>query len=155
MTGDGGAGRGVTIRPAREADVEELAGLLGQLFAIEADFAVEPAKQRAGLRLLLGRPDAFVAVAVSGGRAVGMCSVQTLVSTAEGGPVGLLEDLVVHEAWRGRGLGTRLLRAAEEWGRGRGLLRLQLLADRHNAPALGFYGRRGWRQTRMIALRAA
>ncbi len=153
MTGDGEARAGATIRPGRAEDVEELAGLLGQLFAIEADFAVNREKQRAGLRLLLDRPDAFVAVADAGGAAVGMCSVQTLVSTAEGGPVGLVEDLVVHRDWRGRGLGARLLQAAEEWAEARGLLRLQLLADRENVPALRFYGKRGWDGTRLVCLR--
>ncbi len=153
MTSDEAARDGVKVRPARGEDVEELAGLLGQLFDIEADFAPDISKQRAGLRLLLGRPDALVAVAEAAGRAVGMCSVQTLVSTAEGGCVGLLEDLVVREEWRGRGVGTRLLQAAERWARHRGLLRLQLLADLGNAPALGFYGARGWGRTRLVALR--
>ncbi len=143
----------VKVRTARGEDVEELAGLLGQLFDIEADFAPDAVKQRAGLRLLLGRPDALVAVAEADGRAVGMCSVQTLVSTAEGGRAGLLEDLVVAQEWRGRGIGTLLLQAAERWARDRGLVRLQLLADRTNAPALGFYGARGWGGTRLVALR--
>ncbi len=153
MTGEETASGGAEIRVAREEDIEELAGLLGQLFAIEADFAPDVAKQTAGLRLLLARPDAFVAVAEAGGRAVGVCSVQTLVSTAEGGPVGLLEDLVVREDLRGRGIGTLLLQAAERWALDRGLARLQLLADRTNAPALGFYGARGWGGTLLVALR--
>jgi GNAT superfamily N-acetyltransferase len=145
----------VTIRSARATDIEELAGLLGQLFLLEADFAVDAAKQGAGLRLLLDRPGAFVAVAETetGGAVVGMCTVQTLISTAEGGPVGLVEDLVVHQAWRGRGVGARLLRAVEEWSARRGLRRLQLLADRENAAALRFYAYRGWRATQLMALK--
>jgi GNAT superfamily N-acetyltransferase len=153
VTRDEAASGGVKIRVARDEDIEELAGLLGRLFTIEADFAPDAVKQTAGLRLLLARPDALVAVAEAGGRAVGMCSVQTLVSTAEGGPVGLLEDLVVREESRGRGIGTLLLQAAERWARDRGLVRLQLLADRTNAPALGFYGARGWGGTLLVALR--
>lgn len=157
MTRDEEALGGVKIRAAREADIEELAELLGQLFAVEADFAFDPAKQRAGLRLLLDRPSAHVAVAaaesVTGGRVVGMCSVQTLISTAEGGPVGLVEDLVVDEAWRNRGIGGRLLRAVERWSERRGLRRLQLLADRDNAVALTFYPKRGWNPTRLVGLR--
>lgn len=143
----------VTVRSARPEDVEELAHLLGQLFAIEADFGIDPEKQRAGLRLLLERSDAFVAVAEDGGRVVGMGSVQTFISTAEGGAVGLVEDLVVHGARRGRGIGLRLLRALEAWAEHRGLRRLQLLADRENGPALAFYRRRGWEGTRLVALR--
>lgn len=143
----------VIVREGRAGDVEELVALLGELFALEPDFAVDSEKQRRGLGLLLGRADALVAVAEAGGRAVGMCSVQTLVSTAEGGPVGLVEDLVVHPAHRGRGLGRALLARAEAWAEAQGLRRLQLLADRENRPALAFYAARGWGPTRLVCLR--
>jgi GNAT superfamily N-acetyltransferase len=82
-----------------------------------------------------------------------MCSVQALISTAEGGKVGLLEDMVVAAAWRGRGLGSALLAAAQQWSAGQGMTRLQLLADATNEPALGFYRRQGWGGTRLVALR--
>jgi GNAT superfamily N-acetyltransferase len=41
----------------------------------------------------------------------------------------------------------------EDWALERGANRLQLLADRTNADALGFYAGIGWRTTRMICLR--
>ena len=43
--------------------------------------------------------------------------------------------------------------AIEAWARARGATRLQLLADRENAPALAFYARVGWRATRLVCLR--
>jgi GNAT superfamily N-acetyltransferase len=64
-----------------------------------------------------------------------------------------VEDLVVAEEERGRGIGRRLLDAIEAWARAEGAARLQLLADRENAPALAFYARLGWRSTRLIGLR--
>ena len=78
---------------------------------------------------------------------IGFCSVQTLISTAEGGPVGLIEDVVVAEGWRSNGVGRKLLEGAEAWARRRGCSRLQLLADQDNPPALGFYAHLGWQQT--------
>lgn len=130
-----------------------MVSLLEALFTIEADFAFDAAKQRAGLEGLLESGQACVLVAEREGRVVGMVSVQTVISTAEGGPVGWVEDLVVAEDCRGLGIGRRLLEHLETWAIRNGLSRLQLLADRNNGPALGFYERLGWAETSLIALR--
>ncbi len=130
--------------------------LLGDLFSIEPDFMVDPARQEVGLKGLLEDPlRALVLVARAPGaeQAVGMVTLQVLVSTAEGGQVGLVEDLVIHPEWRGQGLGAALLAELQHQARLRGLTRLQLLADQENTPALEFYGRQGWDRTRMICLR--
>jgi GNAT superfamily N-acetyltransferase len=82
-----------------------------------------------------------------------MATVQTLVSTAEGGRVGLVEDLVVQRNLRGHGVGTQLIEAILTWARSQGLTRLQLLADRDNQKALDFYASRKWDHTRLICLR--
>jgi GNAT superfamily N-acetyltransferase len=144
----------VRIRPASRADLEALVRLLGQLFAIEADFAPDPARQLAGLALMLADPERrTVQVAERGGAVVGMVTAQLVVSTAEGGPSALVEDMVVEVQERGRGAGAALLRAVEAWAVARGATRLQLLADRENAPALAFYARMGWAGTRLVCLR--
>jgi GNAT superfamily N-acetyltransferase len=82
-----------------------------------------------------------------------MVTAQLVVSTAEGARSALVEDLVVDAAERGRGVGASLLGAIEAWARARGATRLQLLADRENAPALAFYARMGWTGTRLVCLR--
>ncbi len=143
----------ITVRTATSADVEQMAELLKELFAIEADFVFDRDKQVRGLRQLLESGKDRVFVAESGGRAVGMCSVQTLISTAEGGPVGLLEDLIVTAAFRRQGIGEKLLAAAIDWAERQGFKRLQLLADKNNLPALKFYEKQAWRQTQLICLR--
>lgn len=141
------------IRHANLIDIPAMVELLSHLFAIEADFHPDPAKQARGLERLLRAGDTAVWVAESHGQVVGMITVQTLISTAEGGPVGLVEDVVVREGWRGLGLGTQLMGAAEDWAAQRGLLRLQLLADRENTAALAFYGKQGWNETNLVGLR--
>lgn len=142
-----------SIRVARVDDIPAMAGLLGELFAIEADFQPDPVRQEAGLKLLLQSPSAKIWVAEREGRAVGMITLQLLVSTAEGGPVGLIEDVVVAQAWRGHGLGRELLVVSERWARENGLKRLQLLADSGNGQALEFYRRMGWHTLSLRALR--
>ncbi len=142
------------LRPASTADLPALCGLLTELFAIESDFVADPQRQQRGLELLLGRPaDALVLVAEQAGQVVGMATVQLLISTAEGGPAGLVEDVVVSQTVRGGGIGRALLQGLAHWAAGQGATRLQLLADLDNTPALDFYRHLGWQATRLGALR--
>lgn len=142
------------IRAAAEPDLDPLVRLLGALFGIEADFRPDSRRQRRGLRLMLAEPERrAVLVAERGERVIGMVTVQLVVSTAEGGPSGWVEDMVVEETARGAGIGARLLSAAERWAVERGATRLQLLADRTNAGAHRFYRRMGWSGTQLVCLR--
>jgi ribosomal protein S18 acetylase RimI-like enzyme len=145
-----------TVRPARITDLPVLVDLLCQLFSIETDFEVRPARHARGLRLLLGavrRGRAYVAVAETRGEVVGMATVQIVVSTAEGARSGWIEDVVVREDLRGAGIGTALMADIAEWARASGLARLQLLTDRRNRLALAFYDRLAFQATHMICLR--
>ena len=145
----------LNIRPAVHQDMAALVRLLQTLFSLEADFSPDPQRQEQGLQRFLdgcGEHRAiFVAEADS--EVIGMATIQTLISTAEGGPVGLVEDVVVLEDHRGRGAGRRLVGAVMDWASERGFTRLQLLADRDNHPALGFYHNIGWEPTRLICLK--
>lgn len=143
------------IRPAQRDDLEAMVSLLLELFALEEDFSPNPARQRRGLSRLLDGcgKHRCILVAEIDGRVIAMATVQILISTAEGGPVGLVEDVVVRKDSRGRGIGRRLMEAVGSWGAERGLTRLQLLADRNNAKALEFYGKIGWQPTQLVCLR--
>ncbi len=149
---------GVRIRNATVRDIGALTELLAELFRLEPDFPVRPEVQACGLRLLLvaaHKRGACVKVAEErvSGRVVGMATVQTVVSTAEGALSGWVEDVVVTAEWRGRGIGRRLLDALAAWAVRHGVTRLQLLADYDNHGALEFYIRHGWTRTRMTPLR--
>lgn len=142
----------MNVRRADAGDIPALVALLGQLFAIEDEFAFDEAVQARGLRLLLAEPRAAAFVAERDGRVIGMASAQLLVSTARGGTVATIEDVIVDHAARGGGIGRALLEAAEAWARAQGALRLQLLADRENPGALDFYHRLEFGRTRMVWL---
>lgn len=145
----------IIIRPARPEDIPRLCDLLEELFTREADFEPDIEKQAKGLIMLITAPSgvSLVLVAVSAGTVVGMASVQTLVSTAEGGRVGLVEDVIVDRKYRRMGVGTLLLRGIVDWSRKARFRRLQLLADVNNRQALDFYESRNWNFTRLICLR--
>jgi ribosomal protein S18 acetylase RimI-like enzyme len=145
----------ITIRTAKPSDIPQLVELLQALFAIEADFIFDQDKQACGLELLLNSDKDCILVAELLGerRVLGMCTLQTLISTAEGGRVGLLEDLVVAADFRNQGLGEKLLSEAVRWAECQGLKRLQLLADKNNEAALSFYEKQGWGPTRLVCFR--
>lgn len=144
----------IIIRQASMNDVPQMCGLLTDLFSIEADFTPDIEKQERGLRLLLEDVTrSLVLVAVKGDEVIGMCSVQTLISTSEGSPVGLVEDVIVRSDFRERGIGTDMLSKIFEWCENRGMTRVQLLADRDNSEALDFYASRGWMNTKLICIR--
>lgn len=141
------------IRPARPDDLEVLVDLLRMLFAVEADFDFDAARQRQGLAMLLAHETAVILVAEAAGQVIGMCSGQLTISTAEGGFALLVEDVVVAGPWQGKGVGRELLAALEQWARSRKIARLQLLADRNNGAALEFYRKLGWQPTELICQR--
>lgn len=141
------------IRPAVPGDIGVLTMLLELLFSVEQDFQFDAKRQRKGLEMMLENPSACVLVAEAEGEVVGMCSGQTTISTAEGGPALLIEDVVVANGWQGRKIGSGLLDALQGWATERGISRLQLLADRNNEKGLEFYRKLGWQTTSLIALR--
>ena len=143
----------VTIRQATHEDIEELVNLLKELFSIENDFSFDPRKHRQGVSMMLDEDRSCIMVACIDDKVTGMCTVQLLLSTAEGGHVGLVEDLVVSAPYRGCGIGERLLEAVENRANADGAKRLQLLADKTNTPALHFYSKRTWRRTQLVCLR--
>jgi len=142
------------IREARAGDLESLVELLGLLFALEADFAVDAGRQRRGLAQLMAKSrNRLVLVAERAGSVVGMATAQALISTAEGGPALLVEDVVVRPEVRGQGIGRALVAHLEAWGLDLGATRLQLLADKDNAPAHDFYRACGFHPTNLVCLR--
>jgi GNAT superfamily N-acetyltransferase len=144
----------IFVRPAVQGDVGSLADLLEVLFSVEEDFSIDRNRQERGLQMMLDNGMARVLVAAdSDGTVVGMCSGQLVVSTAEGGLAVLVEDVVVSRDWRGKGIGSRLMRGIMCWARDNQARRLQLLADRNNGPAFGFYASLGWEATQLVCLR--
>ncbi|MGD8478116.1 MAG: GNAT family N-acetyltransferase [Burkholderiales bacterium] len=145
----------VKIEKARDADIPALLSLLQALFAIEKDFEADADRQRRGLQALINASgeQAVLLVARVEDSVVGMASVQLAISTAQGAPSAWIEDVIVSERHRGKGIGRALLHAVVGWASDQGATRAQLLADRDNAAALSFYARCGLQPTNLIALR--
>lgn len=143
----------VVIREAALDDLFAMTSLLGELFTIEADFTPDVRHQREGLAALMASEDATLLVASMADVIVGMCTLQPLISTAEGGVAGMVEDLIVADGYRGMGIGRQLLTEIEKRASEQGMSRLQLLTDQGHDQADRFYDRHGWKATSLVARR--
>src|SRR5439155_14143833 len=144
----------VVIEPATEADLDELSEMLGGLFAQEGDFRPDKHRQLRGLRLIFEQPSrGRVFVLRRDGAIVGMINLLFTISTAEGGFVILLEDLVVHQQFQGHGYGKKLLQHAIDFARQKNFLRITLLTDRPENLAQEFFRHHGFVESSMIPMR--
>ena len=144
----------ITIDFANPEDLPQLADLLSELFSLESDFTPDRDKQLRGLRLILDEPAlGRLFVLRIDGQVAGMVNSLITVSTAEGGKVLLLEDVIVSRAYRGGGHGRKLVEHVLAWAKLQGMTRVTLLADRDNTPALDFYRALGFDGSNMVVLR--
>src|SRR5437773_276239 len=144
----------IVIEPATEADLDELSEMLGELFAQESDFRPDREKQLRGLRLIFEQPSrGRVFVLRRDGAIIGMINLLFTISTAEGGFVVLLEDLVVHKEYQGKGYGSKLLQHAIDFAKQKNFLRITLLTDRPENVAQEFFRRNGFVESSMIPMR--
>ncbi len=85
---------------------------------MEGDFQPNRAKQMRGLRLILEQPSrGRVFVLRHHGQIIGMINLLFTISTAEGGFVILLEDVVVHRDFRGQRFGDSCSSYAIDYAR--------------------------------------
>jgi ribosomal protein S18 acetylase RimI-like enzyme len=97
-------------------------------------------RYRASWRKQLNGENAAAFVARHGRRVVGY------VGTYPHEEYGMLLGILVHEAYRGMGIGARLLDNAIAWARERYLPAISLLVFAHNERAIKLYRARGFEQ---------
>ena len=142
------------VETATVKDIPQLVSLLEVLFRQEADFHPDPARQERGLRQIVEQPAVGrIFVLREHGEILGMVSLLFSVSTALGGPVAWLEDMVVKPGHRDVGVGSALLRHAIDFAHDTGLLRLTLLTDTANTRAQQYYERHGFERSPMLPMR--
>ena len=144
----------VVIEPATEEDLDDLSNLLGELFSQEEDFRPDKQRQLRGLRLIFEQPSRGRVFVLRRDRViVGMINLLFTISTAEGGFVILLEDLVVHDAYRDQGYGSMLLEYAINFAKEKNFLRITLLTDRPEMRSQNFFKRHGFAESHMLPMR--
>jgi ribosomal protein S18 acetylase RimI-like enzyme len=147
----------VTIGTASLADVPAISGLLILLFSQEQDFTPNLDKQTAGIEAIVSHPDQghFLVARNDDGDITACVSLLYLISTAEGGKVALLEDMIVHPDHRRQGIGKTLLEAAKSFAKQQGCTRVTLLTDQNNTSAQALYQHLGFEHSAMTVMRHA
>jgi predicted N-acetyltransferase YhbS len=129
------------IRPAETRDVAALEELIRQL-----DYAADSADVAA--RLAAIRVDGReVLVAELDGRVVGCLSTSVMQVLHRPKPVGRISMVVVDESLRGQGIGTALIRAAEQLLVAAGCGIVEVTSNLRRTEAHGFYERIGYERT--------
>lgn len=130
----------VSVRAAEPTDVPLLLALIRAL-AVYEKLEHEVVATEADLhRHLFGaRPYAEALIAECDGEAAGFALYFHNYSTFLGQPGLYLEDLFVQSAWRGKGIGKRLLAELARIGVARGCGRFEWTVLDWNEPAIRFY----------------
>jgi GNAT superfamily N-acetyltransferase len=144
----------ITIETATLEDLPQLADLLVDLFSLGTDFTPSHSKQLRGLRMILEQPSrGRIFVLRRDAMIFGMVNILFTISTAEGGAVALLEDLVIHKEHRGQDFGYRLLRHALDYCREKDILRITLVTDRGREDAMRFFRANGFKESNLVVMR--
>jgi GNAT superfamily N-acetyltransferase len=130
------------IREVTPADAPDLARLITQLGYPTSRDGIE--KRMAVLARLPGHG---IFVAERNGRIVGLVGAYLDYALEIDGAYGRLMGLVVDEAFRGRGIGARLMEWIEGWLRDRGATRLTLTSGKQRIDAHRFYRNLGYEET--------
>jgi GNAT superfamily N-acetyltransferase len=135
----------LSVRRANVADLP----LLVPLFDAYRQFYRLPADPQ-GARLFLmercERNESVVFLAFRGAAAVGFTQLYPSFSSAAMAPIFILNDLFVAPEARGCGAGSTLLRAAADYGRTSGAVRLVLSTEVANTTAQSLYESLGWKR---------
>lgn len=144
----------IEIRKATIGDLEKLIHLLNRLFSQDIEFEPDYDKQKNGLKKIIGNPEiGEILVLTIDDSIVAMVSLLYSISTALGGKVAVLEDMIVDEEYRKKNYGAELINEAIQYARNSNILRLTLLTDFDNDKAIRFYTNAGFEKSKMIPMR--
>jgi len=142
------------VEPATLAQLDDLVDLVMDLFRMEEDFEPDREKQLRGLRLILEQPNrGRIFVVRTDHKIIGMVNLLFTISTAEGGFVILMEDVVIHPHHRGHGYGSILMEHVVAFAREKGFHRITLLTDQISEESQRFFQRFGFDRSRMVPMR--
>jgi len=142
------------IRTAKLDDLERLAYLLDLLFSRDIEFEPDYEKQKKGLKEIIENPEiGEILVLTIDKKIIAMVSLLYSISTALGGKVAVLEDMIVDKDFRSNNYGTELLNEAIKYARNKNILRITLLTDYDNDKAISFYEKSGFGKSKMIPMR--
>jgi GNAT superfamily N-acetyltransferase len=134
----------IRVREAGPHDSETIVRLLEEIMAHHGVARPPRDDLTSALDSIFASDSHLFLVAEAGRTVVGMCALVMSTSTWSAGPVCEVQDVIVTDSRRGRGVGRLLLETAEHVARGRGCARLFLTAETANLGAHSFYRSAGF-----------
>ena len=135
------------LRLARPDDVALLAEWMREYYA-EQGYPFDPARHAEAIRGLVADPALGRLWWIEdGGARAGYVALCFGWSLEYQGRDAFVDDLYLRPAFRGRGLGARVMEAVEREARELGVRALHLEVERSNDPARALYEKRGLRDT--------
>lgn len=142
------------VEPATIEDLPALTELVMDLMSHSGDFAPDQILQERGIRLILEQPNrGRIFVVRNNERIFGMVNLLFTISTARGGFVILMEDVVIHPDHRGQGYGAMLVDHVVEFAKTKNFKRITLLTDKMSAESQEFFRKMGFEYSNMIPMR--
>lgn len=142
------------IEPATLEDLPRLVDLTTQLFELEEDFIPDRMKQERGLQSILEQPNrGRIFVVRTDYEIIGMVNVLFTISTAMGGFVIVLEDVIIHPDFRGQGYGTQLVNYVIDFAKRKDFKRITLLTDKISEESQRFFQKLKFQHSHMIPMR--
>ena len=121
---------------------------------LQDDFTPDREAHDRGIRLILEEPSrGRIFVLRNDERIIGMVNLLFTISTALGGFVILLEDVVIHPDHRKQGYGSLLLQHVIEFGKQKEFKRITLLTDKLGSASQEFFQQHGFEFSRLIPMR--
>jgi GNAT superfamily N-acetyltransferase len=138
---------GFSIRAALPSDLEGLAALYPHLNPSDEPIARDLAASR--LEAIKQIPGSEVLLGLLDHKPVATCTLIVIPNLTRGGkPYGLIENVVTHVGYRGRGYGTRILHAAVAAAWDAGCYKVMLMTGSKQPSTLRFYESAGFEQTK-------
>jgi len=133
----------LNIREAQPGDLPELQRLYQHL---TPDDPICPADEAlAMLQRFLRYPGSAILIGEADGVLATSCTLIVIPNLTRGGrPYGLIENVVTHAQWRGRGFGRLVLQAATERAWAEGCYKVMLMTGSKKPATLALYERAGF-----------
>ena len=139
------------IRECAEEDFDRIVGLLGQLWP-DATFQIDDLKE-AFIRGIRSKSQRYICAAADS-KVVGFCSLTVKNSLWQQGPLGCIDELIVDDEYREKGVGSKLLDRIMEIAKALGCRAVVLDSAFHRKDAHRFYEQRGFTKTAYLFSKA-
>jgi RimJ/RimL family protein N-acetyltransferase len=141
-------GLDLVVRPAMAADVEEIVDLYVRVgeegLFVAAEPPIDRHERRLWLQYRIDAPWTLVLVATTGAESIGYLTA--VGSEREPSMIGL----GVAKAWRNRGVGTELVKAAIRWAQAHSVHKLVAEVFPHNEPTLHLFEKLEFRREGLL-----